>query len=102
MLKFAVNIYRTGKCVCYDAIYLITLTPNGWGMVHCEKHKFEVNSTFKAVTAGFYGTDIFHIVGIRRRHRYLPYLVFDQQKVRYYGVFDEICPLSDTELRLLL
>ena len=69
-------------------------------MVHCEKHKFEVNSTFKAVTAGFYGTDIFHIVGIRRRHRYLPYLVFDQQKVRYYGVFDEICPLSDTELRL--
>ncbi|MEA3324916.1 MAG: hypothetical protein U9Q37_07240 [Euryarchaeota archaeon] len=76
-----------------------TLTPNGWGMVHCEKQKFEVNSTFKAVTAGFYGTDIFPIVGIRRRHRYLPYLVFDQQKVRYYGVFDEICPISDTELR---
>jgi len=40
------------------------------------------------------------MLGIRKRRRYLPYLVFDQQKVRYYGVFDETCPLSDTELRI--
>ena len=79
---------------------LLTLTPNGLVIAHCEKQKFEVNSTFKAVTAGFYGTNIFPIVGGRKRWRYLPYLVFDQQKVEYYGVFDETYPLSDTELRL--
>ena len=71
-----------------------TLTPNGWGIAHCEKQKFEVNSTFKAVTAGFYGTNIFPILGGRKIRRYLPYLVFDQQQVRYYGVFDETYPLS--------
>jgi len=40
-----------------------TLTSNGWGIAYCEKQKFEVNSTFKAVTAAFYGTNIFPILG---------------------------------------
>jgi hypothetical protein len=35
-------------------------------MAHCEKQKFEVNSAFKAVTAGFYGTNIFPILGSRK------------------------------------
>ena len=38
-------------------------------------------------------------MGNRKRQRYLSYLVFDQQKIRYYGVFDATYPLSDAELR---
>ena len=40
-------------------------------------------------------------MGNRKRQRYLSYLVFDQQKIRYYGIFDATYPLSDAELRLL-
>jgi hypothetical protein len=39
------------------------------------------------------------VAGNRKRQRYLSYLVFDQQKIRYYGVFDATYPLSDAELR---
>ena len=39
-------------------------------------------------------------MGNRKRQRYLSYLVFDQQKIRYYEVFDATYPLSDAELRL--
>ena len=39
-------------------------------------------------------------MGNRKRQRYLSYLVFDQQKIRYYGVFDATYPLNDAELRL--
>ena len=39
-------------------------------------------------------------MGNRKRQRYLSYLVFDQQKISYYGVFDATYPPSDAELRL--
>jgi|LGVF01.1.fsa_nt_gb hypothetical protein len=94
----SVKFYFLDSLVQYTCT-ILTLTPNGWGIAHCEKQKFEVNSTFKAVTAGFYGTNIFPIMGDMKRRRYLPYLVFDQQKMGYSGVFDERYPLSDTELR---
>ena len=48
----------------YLIMILVTLTPNGWGIAHCEKQKFEVNSAFMAVTAGFYGTNIFPVLGV--------------------------------------
>ena len=38
-------------------------------------------------------------MGNRKRQRYRSYLVFDQQKIRYYGAFDATYPLSDAELR---
>ncbi len=40
-------------------------------------------------------------MGNRKRQRYMSYLVFDQQKIRYYGVFDATYPLNDAELRLI-
>jgi hypothetical protein len=40
-------------------------------------------------------------MGNRKRQRYLSYLVFDQQKIRYYGVVDATYPLNDAELRLV-
>jgi hypothetical protein len=33
--------------------YSKTLTPQGWGIAHDKKQKFEVNSSFKSVTIGF-------------------------------------------------
>jgi hypothetical protein len=41
-------------------------------------------------------------MGNMKRQRYLSYLVFDQQKIRYYGVFDATYPLSDAELRFAI
>ena len=40
-------------------------------------------------------------MGNRKRQRYLSYLVFDQQKIRYYGVFGVTYSLSDAELRFV-
>ena len=36
----------------------------------------------------------------RERQKYLFYLVFDQQKIRYYEISDATYPLSNAELRL--
>ena len=33
--------------------HLITLTPQGWGIEHDKKQKFEANSSFKLVTIVF-------------------------------------------------
>jgi len=35
---------------------LQTLTPNGWGIAHDKKQKYEVNSIFKSVIAGFFAS----------------------------------------------
>ena len=36
-----------------DYTLYITLTPQGWGIAHDKKQKFEANSSFKSVTIVF-------------------------------------------------
>jgi hypothetical protein len=78
---------------------ILTLTPQGWGIAHDKKQKFEVNSSFKSVTVGFLMHKHIPYTGNMKRQWYLSYLVFDQQKIRYYAALCETYLLRDAELR---